>query len=538
MFRKRSTWIIFIVAVVLIGGGIFLYLDRRGSTEAAEDEAAVQTTIVRQGDITISATGAGTVIPATEITLDFGSTGVLVEVLVQVGDRVNEGDVLARLDDSDARQALANAELSFKQATMQTDGSATETGVSYDDIAVQQAQLNLDNTQATLDVLLNWEADEDEIALAELNLQAAQASYAAAKGQEASASYSAQISLINLEQAQRDLAAAQENYDNAWSEGREWETQFDEPICSPGEPQPCTGQTWADRIEAERSGTESALVRAQDSLTIAEANYNSTIAGNSNSSSANAQSSILNAQITLEAARSGPSDEEIEAAQTAVRQAELSLQQALLNQESDKLSLAQAQLNLESAQAAVEETSLVAPMDGTIMAVNGAVGESAGAGFITMADLEQPLLEIYLDETDLDKVGVGFDVDVIFDALPDDIFTGQVVQVDPMLSSLNGVSTVRALVRLDEASYAKPQNLPVGLNATVDVIGGRSLGALLVPVEALREISTDNYAVFVMEDGEPKLRFVEVGLMDFTYAEILSGLEVGDTVTTGIVETN
>ena len=54
-----------------------------------------------------------------------------------------------------------------------------------------------------------------------------------------------------------------------------------------------------------------------------------------------------------------------------------------------------------------------------------------------MADLEQPLLEIYLDETDLDKVGVGFDVDVIFDALPDEIFTGQVVQVDPMLSSLN-----------------------------------------------------------------------------------------------------
>ncbi|GAH13172.1 unnamed protein product, partial [marine sediment metagenome] len=43
---------------------------------------------------------------------------------------------------------------------------------------------------------------------------------------------------------------------------------------------------------------------------------------------------------------------------------------------------------------------------------------------------------------------------------------------------------------------------------------------------------------FVMEDGEPRLRFVEVGLMDFTFAEILSGLEAGETVTTGIVETN
>jgi HlyD family secretion protein len=41
----------------------------------------------------------------------------------------------------------------------------------------------------------------------------------------------------------------------------------------------------------------------------------------------------------------------------------------------------------------------------------------------------------------------------------------------------------------------------------------------------------------VLEDGEPKLRVVEVGIMDFTYAEIISGLEVGDVVTTGIVET-
>jgi len=31
---------------------------------------------------------------------------------------------------------------------------------------------------------------------------------------------------------------------------------------------------------------------------------------------------------------------------------------------------------------------------------------------------------------------------------------------------------------------------------------------------------------------------VEVGLMDFSFAEILSGLEQGDLVTTGIVETN
>jgi hypothetical protein len=40
-----------------------------------------------------------------------------------------------------------------------------------------------------------------------------------------------------------------------------------------------------------------------------------------------------------------------------------------------------------------------------------------------------------------------------------------------------------------------------------------------------------------MEGGEPKLRMVTVGLMDFTSAEIIEGVGVGDIVTTGIVAT-
>jgi multidrug efflux pump subunit AcrA (membrane-fusion protein) len=60
---------------------------------------------------------------------------------------------------------------------------------------------------------------------------------------------------------------------------------------------------------------------------------------------------------------------------------------------------------------------------------------------------------------------------------------------------------------------------------------------VLIPVEALREIGDGKYTVFVMENGTPRLRSVEVGLQDITYAEIRFGLEVGEIVTTGIVET-
>jgi multidrug efflux pump subunit AcrA (membrane-fusion protein) len=88
-----------------------------------------------------------------------------------------------------------------------------------------------------------------------------------------------------------------------------------------------------------------------------------------------------------------------------------------------------------------------------------------------------------------------------------------------------------------QGSGHSPQVLPGGLNASVDVIAGRAENALLVSVEALRELSPGNYATFVMVDGQLEMRPVEVGLMDVTNAEIISGLEQGDEVSTGIMET-
>lgn len=125
---------------------------------------------------------------------------------------------------------------------------------------------------------------------------------------------------------------------------------------------------------------------------------------------------------------------------------------------------------------------------------------------------------------------------MVFDALPDETFRGHVVQVAPTLVEVDGVATVQALAALEEG-LGNPRSLPGGLNASVDVIGGQAENALLVPVEALRELSPGNYAVFVMVDGQLEARPVEVGLMDVTSAEIISGLEQGDEISTGIVET-
>jgi multidrug efflux pump subunit AcrA (membrane-fusion protein) len=524
MQRKRNIGIIVaVVAVLAVAGGYLVYSN--ANTAAAQDEAdqEVQTSVVRTGSITVSATGAGTVIAAQQVDLAFATSGTLTELRVAVGDTVAAGDELARIDDTAAQQALAVAELQLAQAAMQTDATTTQTGISFDDISVEQAQMAMDEAQAALDELTNWVADDDEIALLQAQLDSAEAGYSAAQGQDAASSTNVDIEAISLEQAKRKLAEAEAAYTTAFDPGRDWE--LNDPRTS-------------DALEAERDRAESNLLSAQESLTVAELNYNATVAGTNYSGSVSAQSNLLSAQQALATAQAGPTEAELTAAQTTLRTAELAFKQAQLNQEANALSLQQSQLSLESAQADVAGTVLTAPFAGVVTAINTNVGESASGAVITLADLTQPLLEVYLDESDLNMVGLGYEVEVSFDALADQLFTGTVTQVDPTLVTSNGVSAVRALVQLDAASFAKPQTLPVGLNATVEIIGGRTENALLVPVEALRDIGDGQYSVFVMVDGVPELRLVEVGLMDYSFAEILSGVAEGEVVTTGVVETN
>ncbi len=516
MFRKKGFWVTFIILILAIGGGGYYYYNTIYLPSLEPEEPSMQTARVRTGDIIVSASGAGVIIPASEIDLGFRAGGTLADVAVQVGDKVQAGDVLAVLDDTDARKAVALAEIQLAQAALQADPHALTGAVPVSEITLSQAEINLATAQAKLDELLAWEPDADAVALAEANLAAAQAGYAAAENKDAVAGSSVTAARVNLEQAQTALADAQAAYDVAFDSGRDWELN---------DPRRATA------LENERAAAIRNLDKAQAALEIAQANYSLAAGSMNNDTATGAQVSVINAEQALVRAQTGPTDAEIEAAQLQVQQAQIGMAQA-------ELSLSQAQINLEAAEAALAQTVLVSPVDGVVVSVNAQRGESVGTTpFITVSDLTQPLLEIYMDETDLDKVGMDYEVEVVFDALPDNAFVGRVAQIDPELTVVDGVTAVRAQVLLDAESFSKPQTLPVGMNAAVEVIGGRAEGALLVPVEALRELAPGQYAVFVMENDEPVLRVVQVGLMDFTSAEIISGLSQGDVVSTGVVDT-
>ena len=201
--------------------------------------------------------------------------------------------------------------------------------------------------------------------------------------------------------------------------------------------------------------------------------------------------------------------------------------------------LEQAKMDLQTAKTTLDSLQLVAPITGTVTSETAALGDTVASGtIITISDVSKVNLDFYLDETDFDKVAVGYPVSVVFDLLPDLTFTGKVTSVDPSLSDQNGSMLIKGTAVLDSISPATQETLLLGMNASIDVIGGKATNAVLVSVDALHEIDKDQYGVYVLKNGKLEFTPVEVGLKDSFNAEIKSGLQAGDVVSTGLLETN
>ncbi len=200
----------------------------------------------------------------------------------------------------------------------------------------------------------------------------------------------------------------------------------------------------------------------------------------------------------------------------------------------------QAQTQLDKDQKDLAGTTLTAPFDGTVTYVAAKVGAMVDTTkFITISDLGHPVVQVNVDETDLAKFVVGNTAEVTFDALPDQLFTGTVIQVEPQTTTSGQYKVVTGLVALDQNATETIQNLPLGLSATADIISKEAKNALLVPLDALRDIGNKQYTVFVVgSGGKLNLKIVQVGLMDSAQAQILSGLSEGEVVTTGTVPTS
>lgn len=500
---RRRTLLIVLAALIIVGaGGGYAYYQRVYLPSHQASTPDLQTATVQTGTIIISASGTGSLISNSERTLGFGGSGTLTELDVNVGDQVTAGEVLAKIDDTTAQQQLQQAQLNLAAltgpealATAQQSLANAQKALTSAKYAYSVAQQGNRASAQTI------AAQEAKVLLAKQALDQAKKH---SNGQAADSQTSA-VALINLNNAQTAYDSAVRTLN--------WYT---------GKP------TAADQ----------ALLQSNIDL---------------------AQAQVDSAQALVD---------------TLTGKTAAADQNAPVS--SDLLKLRQAQLDVQTAQTAVDDTVLKSPISGTVLSVDATVGQSvSGSSLITVADLSHPSLQVNFDETDLDQVQIGNPVNVTFDAYPNQTYTGKITQVEPQLVTVEGVQTVQAVVALDTGSTGAspaasagpgasssstvtasnsndpagsaaatpsvtPTNSPqlfLGLNATVQVVSAEARNVLVVPIEAVHQLAPGSYGVFVMVNGQPQLHVVQVGLESLTSAEIKSGLQRGDVVTTGVVQT-
>ncbi len=99
--KKTGILIAIGVALALSLGG-FGYYKQVYLPAQATATPAYNTTKVRTGDISVTADGVGNILPADSVPVGFQTSGTVAELSVKVGDRVEAGQVLAKLDDTSA----------------------------------------------------------------------------------------------------------------------------------------------------------------------------------------------------------------------------------------------------------------------------------------------------------------------------------------------------------------------------------------------------------------------------------------------------
>ncbi len=312
-------------------------------------------------------------------------SGRIVAILADEGQTVSQGQVLVRLDDSllKAQRAQAEAAVAAAQAELaQIEAQTRPEEIAIAEAALAQAIAQRDGAKTAWENAkkardnpqeLNTEinAARNQVALAELGVEMAQARLA-------------DIRLL------RDQYKAT-SYD--WRVLNFMATAAEEAV-QEAQLQLAGAQRHLENLIAMRDNP----VAAKAAVNAAEGQYRV------------AEAAVDVAQAALDTLRAGAMPEEIAVARAKVHQAQASL----------------ATLDAQLAQ-----TIIKSPLNGVVSSRVAHEGEIAtpGATLMTVADLDQVTLTIYVPENRINMVALGQSVDVKVDSFPDEVFQGEITYI-------------------------------------------------------------------------------------------------------------
>jgi len=464
--KRPKPWLVnTALGVGLVGAGLVAFFSIGDPTQAQTSTARRATAAT--GTLTASVSGTGNSQSASSTGVNFVSAGTLSAVYVHVGQQVNEGQKLARIDAAVARQSLqtARAQLASVQAQYdQTVQGATTVQQQKDQLAVQSAQLSVNSAKNTLSnarqqLSLDTATQNQLVAAAEANLKAK-------TGTQAQVDQAKNARTSTLAKDRQAITAAQQQVASA-------NNQLSQQKLT---------------AAADSAPTAPALAQARASLNSAKVSV--------------AQAQLAADNTLLTAPQSG----------TVV---------SISAKVGQTVSGGGATASSSSSGSSSGSTGSAGSNSGS----NGSsTSSSSSSGFITIADLSTMTVTTNIAEADAASVKVGQSATVTFSATGT-IVSGQVTQVSLTSITSSNVIQYPITVTLKNA----PDTVKLGASTNVSVVTGSVENALYVLSSAVTTLGR-NHTVTLVNGATETVVPVEIGLVGDRGTQILSGLKDGDVV--------
>ena len=406
---KKGTKIFLILAVVIVVIAVALIgLVRAGQSalEAMTTGAASYTALERM-DLTNTLSVSGNIQSADvkKVYQEAAGAGKALQVNVEVGDTVAEGDVLCVFDSTDLEKdyekSRLQAEQSEKSAQISLDSAQNSynTGVIAQEQAVRAAKQNLEAMQDALttaeeqynDALEDYNSGKLELTL-QVDAEYTQAQYAYTSAKKVSNDlYLAMREKEHAAENEPDNAEAQQEYAAARAEYEAAQVQTDNAKAA--------FDAAREVYENKDTQVESLLDDYRDAVTDAQENVS------------DAEVALQEAEEQRELALHGYSN--------SVSSAQIAADQTVT------------EMNLADAQENIDKCTVTAPAAGTVTAVYVNEGESNASGSLlfVIENLEELEIVTSVREYDIASLAVGMPAEIKTDATGDTVYSGQVKDI-------------------------------------------------------------------------------------------------------------
>jgi len=525
--KRKTKIIIGIIFIIVLVSGFFIFKPKKPVYEWV---------LVEKGQVVEEISINGTVEATDEIDLRFKTSGTIDGILVNIGDKVKKSTALARLNTGEVYSQYLQSQANYNQSKAKLDqlmAGVTNEEIKVAEHVVDNAKTSLDDAGDKADNDLNQDYNS---ALSYLVSSSSKCNKAITDMKDLEKTYFSDSSAISREfREKRELAEdsfsgtlsgtegaqglvelaledpTHENIDSAlsslWTALQKTINLLDFAKTAASDPTFIGKISFTDKtiITTDASETTSAFINVSNSQTEI-ANQKITNQININS----AESTLKKAELDLEKLKAPPRDVD-----TAVYQADVERYKANLEEYSQKL----------------QDASIIAPFDGTVARIDGKVGEVITAGAKTIITLLSPngfQIKADIPETDIGDVTIDDPVAITIDAFPEDSFNGQILEIDPAETMIDGVVYYRVKILFVNPSI----RLRSGMSGDATIQTAKKDDVLHIPQRAVITKNGDKLARVLNGEEITEVKIITGLRGSEGDVEIISGIKEGDKVIT------